>query len=91
VVARRWFTRPKGAAAPVPAAATSGEAPAPEAPVPAADRPVWFQAEHAVPAALLDQYRQRWGNQVLHVFDRGDVGFRWMEPLLAGGFRFVLR
>lgn len=44
-----------------------------------------------VQAELLAACTQRWGRQVLHVFDRGYAGAPWLETLANQQARFILR
>lgn len=39
----------------------------------------------------LKRYAQAWGQRVLHVFDRGFAGSRWLKCLASAEVRFVMR
>jgi hypothetical protein len=47
--------------------------------------------KRSVELPLLDQLAQRWGRQVLHVWDRGFAGAPWLEAAVAANVRFVVR
>ena len=41
--------------------------------------------------SLLLQCARRWGQRVLHVFDRGFAGTPWLKQLAVGQLRFIIR
>ncbi|HET9984528.1 MAG TPA: transposase [Longimicrobiales bacterium] len=49
------------------------------------------EERRGVQAELLDQARARWGQRVVHVFDRGFAGTPWLGLLFPRQLRFVLR
>jgi hypothetical protein len=51
----------------------------------------WVESLRAAQEALLQEAVQRFGRQVLHVWDRGYAGSPWLGRVLPTGIRFVLR
>jgi hypothetical protein len=47
--------------------------------------------KRSVELPLLHQLAQRWGRQVLHVWDRGFAGAPWLEAAVTANVRFVVR
>jgi len=58
---------------------------------PPPENPVWTRALREVQRGLLRRCARTWGNQVVHVWDRGSAGGPWLGEVLRHGLRFVLR